>query len=96
MSHYSPNVPIILVGTKLDLREDAEFVQNLRDRELGPISYVEGLTMMEEVGAVKYLECSALTHTGVKEVFEEAIRAPLWKRNKRKKSDSSNKCCSLI
>ena len=84
------------MGTKLDLREDAEFVQTLRDRELGPISYVEGLTMMEEVGAVKYLECSALTHTGVKEVFEEATRAVLQKRNKREKSDNSNKCCNLI
>ena len=96
MSHHSPNTPIILVGTKLDLRDDAEFVQTLRDRELGPISYVEGLTMMEEVGAAKYLECSALTHTGVKEVLEEAIRAVLQKPNRREKSDNNNKCCSLI
>ena len=96
MSHHCPNTPIILVGTKLDLREDAEFVQTLRDRELGPISYVEGLSMMEKVGAAKYLECSALTRTGVKEVFEEVIRAFLKNRNKRKKSDNINKCCSLI
>lgn len=40
------------------------------------------------VGAVKYLECSALTQRGLKTVFDEAIRAvlcpPPVKKRKRK------------
>merc|ERR1712051_518986 len=73
--HHCNNVPIILVGTKLDLREDKETIEKLKDKRLDPITYPQGLAMAEDVGAVKYLECSALTANGVNTVIDEAIRA---------------------
>ena len=61
VSHHCPNTPIILVGTKLDLRDDKETIAILKKNNEAPISYLEGLQMMKEIGAIKYLECSALT-----------------------------------
>ena len=76
--HHCPNVPIILVGTKLDLREDKETIEKLRGKRLAPITYTQGKSLAKELGAVKYLECSALTREGLKTVVNEAIRAACY------------------
>ena len=39
VSHHCPNTPIILVGTKLDLRDDKETLEKLREKRLSPITY---------------------------------------------------------
>eukprot|EP00033_Pygsuia_biforma_P000118 GCRY01000148.1.p1 GENE.GCRY01000148.1~~GCRY01000148.1.p1 ORF type:complete len:193 (-),score=31.51 GCRY01000148.1:450-1028(-) len=77
VSHHCPNTPIILVGTKLDLRDDKETCEKLKEKKLSPISVSQGLQMCKEINGVKYLECSALTQKGLKTVFDEAIRAVL-------------------
>ena len=92
VSHHCPNTPIILVGTKLDLRDDKETIEKLKEKRLAPITYPQGLQMMKEVGSVKYLECSALTQKGLKQVFDEAIRAVLQPKEKPKKKTK----CALL
>jgi GTPase SAR1 family protein len=56
---------MILVGTKLDLREDTETIEKLREKRMAPATYPQGLQMAKDIGAVKYLECSALTQKGI-------------------------------
>lgn len=75
--HHCPSTPMLLVGTKLDLRDDKSTIEKLKDKNLQPITYQQGLAMGKEITAVKYLECSALTQKGLKTVFDEAIRAVL-------------------
>lgn len=77
ISHHAPGTPIILVGTKLDLRDDRDTIEKLKEKRMAPITYMQGVQMAKEIGAVKYLECSALTQKGLKNVFDEAIRASL-------------------
>jgi small GTP-binding protein len=68
----------ILVGTKMDLRSDAVSLAELRERNESPITYEQGLQMAKDIGAVRYMECSALTQQGLKAVFDEAIRCVLF------------------
>uniref|UniRef100_A0A8C7VGW1 small monomeric GTPase n=1 Tax=Oncorhynchus mykiss TaxID=8022 RepID=A0A8C7VGW1_ONCMY len=75
--HHCPSTPIILVGTKLDLRDEKETIEKLKEKKLAPITYPQGLALAKDVDSVKYLECSALTQRGLKTVFDEAIRAVL-------------------
>lgn len=77
IAHHAPGVPTVLVGTKLDLREDPTTIDKLRERRMAPISFASGSSMARDIGAGKYLECSALTQKGLKNVFDEAIRAVL-------------------
>ena len=74
IEHHAPNVPIILVGTKLDLRDDRSTTDALRSKRMEPVSYEQALSVAKEIRAHKYLECSALTQRNLKSVFDEAIR----------------------
>ena len=47
---------------------------------------MQGEEIRKKIGAYKYLECSAKTNEGVREVFEHATRAALL-TNKKKKKD---------
>jgi Ras-related C3 botulinum toxin substrate 1 len=77
IQHHAPNIPIILVGTKLDLRDDETTLESLRQKRMEPISFHDGMLRAREIGAYKYLECSALNQRNLKSVFDEAIRAVL-------------------
>lgn len=75
--HHCPKTPIILVGTKLDLRDNKNTTEELKEKKQNPITYKQGLAMAKETGAVKYLDCSALTQMGLKTVFDEDVLAAL-------------------
>lgn len=91
IEHHCPGTPILLVGTKLDLRDDPATIEKLAERKMKPVTYEEGLQVAKKINAVKYLECSALTQVGLKAVFDEAIRtvvSPSVSKSKRSKKCS--------
>ncbi|KAG9264907.1 rho-related GTP-binding protein RhoG [Astyanax mexicanus] len=75
ISKHCSNVPFLLVGTKMDERDNPEVLKKLKEQKLAPITKHQGETLAREIKAIKYLECSALKQVGVREVFEEAVRA---------------------
>ena len=83
VKHFCPNVPIILVGNKRDLRNDENTKRELSKMKQQPVNTDEGRAMSEKINAFAYLECSAKTKDGVREVFETATRAALQVKKKK-------------
>ncbi|KAG7199760.1 hypothetical protein KM043_000428 [Ampulex compressa] len=84
VKHFCPNVPIILVGNKKDLRNDPNTIKELGKMKQEPVKPEEGRAMAEKINAFAYLECSAKSKEGVREVFETATRAALQVKKKKK------------
>lgn len=55
VKHHSPNSPIILVGLQEDLRNDQSTLEKLEKNKQAPITYPQGLCLMKEINAVKYM-----------------------------------------
>lgn len=89
--HHCPGVPCLIVGTQVDLRDDHAVIEKLARSKQRPVPFEAGERLARELGAVKYVECSALTQKGLKNVFDEAIVAALEPPVIRKKS----KCAIL-
>ena len=90
--HFCQGVPIILVGCKSDLRDDPHTIEALRQQQQQPVSSSEGQEVAQRIGAADYLECSAKTGRGVREVFEAATRASLRVKERRKRRRSVSSC----
>ena len=69
--HHCPGVPCLIVGTQTDLRDDAQVRDKLAKQKMQPVRKEDGERMAKELGAVKYVECSALTQFKLKDVFDE-------------------------
>ena len=69
--HHCPGVPCLIVGTQTDLRDDPSVREKLAKQKMTPVRKEDGERMAKELGAVKYVECSALTQYKLKDVFDE-------------------------
>jgi len=95
VTHHCPNSTIILVGTKCDLRDEKETLERLREKNQAPLTYQQGEQMAKEIKAVCYMECSALTQKGLKQVFDEAIKAVVFPNSDKNKGSGKSKCIIL-
>ena len=90
VNHFCPEIPIILVGNKKDLRNDSNTIKQLGRMKQAPVKIEEGRAMADQINALAYLECSAKTKEGVREVFETAfIDSFIEPLNQ----ESKNNCC---
>ena len=65
LKHHCPEIPIILVGTKIDIREEDN---------PNHIPTSDGNKLAKKLDALSYVECSAKCMTNVNGVFDAGIR----------------------
>ncbi|AQL00901.1 Rho-related protein from plants 5 [Zea mays] len=96
LQHYAPGVPIVLAGTKLDLREDRHYLVDHPGAV--PVTTAQGEELRKHIGATCYIECSSKTQQNVKAVFDAAIkvviRPPTKQRERKKKKERRG--CSIL
>ncbi|GKZ20450.1 Rho GTPase [Aspergillus brasiliensis] len=89
ISENCAGVRLVLTALKCDLRKD-EFLND----NPNAITYEEGLAKAKEIGAVKYLECSAVQNRGIMETFYEAAKVAL--EVKTQGSNGSGERCVIL
>ncbi|XP_038700374.1 rac-like GTP-binding protein ARAC7 isoform X2 [Tripterygium wilfordii] len=94
LRRFAPNVPIVLVGTKLDLRDDRGYLADHMSSNF--VTSAQGEELRKQIGAAAYIECSSKTQQNVKAVFDTAIKVvlqpPRRKEMVRKKRRRSTGC----
>ncbi|KAF4354359.1 hypothetical protein F8388_023021 [Cannabis sativa] len=102
LRHYAPTVPIVLVGTKLDLRDDKQYL--IDHPGATPITsaqatygsiLLQGEDLKKAIGAAVYLECSSKTQQNVKAVFDAAIKVVLQPPKPKKRRKKAKPCAFL-
>ncbi|KAF5338801.1 hypothetical protein D9758_012079 [Tetrapyrgos nigripes] len=73
VAHFCEGTPLILVGTKIDLRADEQTKRMLGAQGQITVTPAQGGAVAKEIGA-KYIECSAKTGRGVQDVFNLALK----------------------
>ena len=58
VKHHCPSAHVILVGTKIDLRDDPSVKLRLKEKKIEAITHAQGVMLAKEIKAVKYVECS--------------------------------------
>uniref|UniRef100_G1NRE5 Rho-related GTP-binding protein RhoB n=2 Tax=Meleagris gallopavo TaxID=9103 RepID=G1NRE5_MELGA len=90
---FCPTVPIILVATKIELRDDEGIRKKLAAQGYEPINTIEGKALAARIGAYAYLECSAKTKEGVDTALEIISQCALNEKKRRKKHQRS---CQIL
>ena len=95
------NRPIILLGTKTDMRDNAELRERLSRKQLVPVTREQGQKVAQQMGALSFYEVSCEEHQDpLASVFTEVLELvfgtpkPGQQRDKKKKVRNEN--CAVM
>ncbi len=83
--HFCGSCPVILVACKIDLRNDFETIEKLKEQGENLVTTEDGEKIAEQIKAKAYMECSAKTREGIHDLFIHAARLSLKKQSHSQK-----------
>ncbi|KAF8298165.1 ras-domain-containing protein [Clavulina sp. PMI_390] len=94
VAHFCEGTPLLLVGTKIDLRTDEQTKRMLGAQGQTTVTPEQGAAVAKAIGA-RYMECSAKSGEGVQAVFNAALRESMGGRLGWGKKANKRKCLVL-
>lgn len=96
LTRHASGKPCILVGTQADIGGGGGGKDGAGSKLKRRVEAKEGVKLAKAIGAIRYMECSAKTGAGVKELFAEAVLAGIDpEKAKAKAAKESHSSCSL-
>ena len=74
---YVPQLPIILVGIKKDLRNDPITCRRLKLTNQRTLKYEDGHIISKRIRAAYFFECSCKTNEYIQDIFQTAAKLTL-------------------
>jgi len=86
--HFCPHTPIMLIGTKSDLKTDPDTLTKLKANNSAFVTTEEAQSLCKQIGAIKHIECSAMRQKKIDTIFQEVIsigkEPPAKSKNRRR------------
>ena len=76
----------------MDLRDDRQTLELLAYKNIAPVTTRDGEKVAKSIGATRYLECSALTQRGMKNVFDEIVKSLLLQKKLFSMANKKKRC----
>eukprot|EP01095_Lingulamoeba_sp_RSL-Kostka_P016350 TRINITY_DN797_c1_g1_i1.p1 TRINITY_DN797_c1_g1~~TRINITY_DN797_c1_g1_i1.p1 ORF type:complete len:198 (+),score=58.54 TRINITY_DN797_c1_g1_i1:38-631(+) len=96
--------PVVLIGTKSDLREDEDIIERLNQRDLSPLKIKDGKTTAKNIEAAEFFEASFFDDEDndliLDQIFEKICKSGLSPEQYYSKKNLKNKKkindCNLV
>ncbi|KAJ6235662.1 gtpase crac1b [Anaeramoeba flamelloides] len=87
MKEHFPNTTLALLGTKMDLREDEERLEELELEGDSPIAWKEIEKLAKKLKIDNFYECSSKSGKGLSKFFEDIVKTTLHNKKNKKENE---------